>query len=65
MEFDIPRTVIIVAGKPVTKPAVMGSHYWLTDTVIAFAGLDALAVIEATTGKELGRKARKGKPSPQ
>lgn len=65
MEDGIPRTVIVVDGKPVTKPAVMGAHYWLTDTVIAFAGLDALVVIEATTGKELGRKALKGKPSPQ
>jgi dipeptidyl aminopeptidase/acylaminoacyl peptidase len=56
MREGIPWNVVMVDSKPRTKPAELSGHYWLTDEVLAVVESNAIAVIEASTGKELGRR---------
>lgn len=56
MKEGIPLTVVIVDGKPLTKPAQGLGHEWLTNNVVALVDEQALSVVDVTTGKELGRR---------
>jgi hypothetical protein len=52
-----PLSVLAVDGKVITKPAELVDYLWLTDTSLVVVGLEALLVVDAGTGKELGRRA--------
>lgn len=56
MKEGIPQSVLTIDGKNVTKPAQLSDFYWLTESVVVLEELEALAVLDAATGKELNRK---------
>ena len=51
-----PNSVLVVDGKILTKPGPLSDFLWLSETTIAMVELEALAVLDLATGKELGRK---------
>jgi hypothetical protein len=53
----MPLSVVVVDGKPVTKPANVSVYEWLTDTTMVVVELEAITVVDVTSGKELGREA--------
>ncbi len=56
MKEDLPQSVLVVDGKEITKPANLQDYHWLTENTLVVVEAEALAVIDANTGKELGRK---------
>ena len=52
----IPKSVLVVEGKTVSKPAQVFEFFWLTETVIILQEQQAIVVLDVATGKELGRK---------
>ena len=56
MEGGVPRSVLVVDGKAVTRPAGLSDYYWLSETAVALVEEKALVVVDVTSGKELGRK---------
>ena len=55
----IPKSVLVVEGKTVSKPAQVFEFFWLTESIIILQEQQAIVVLDITTGKELGRKATK------
>ena len=55
MTDGMPQSVVVVDGKPLTKPANVSMYEWLTDTTMAVIELEAIAVVDVTSGNELGR----------
>jgi Tol biopolymer transport system component len=57
MDKGNPISVLVVDGKKITKPAGLSSHAWLSDTTLVIQNSDAVVILDATTGQELGRHA--------
>jgi Tol biopolymer transport system component len=55
MKEDLPQSVLVVDGKEITKPANLQDYHWLTENTLVVVEAEALAVVNADTGKELGR----------
>ena len=55
----IPKSVLVVEGKTVSKPAQVFEFFWLTESVIILQEQQAIVVLDVATGKELSRKAIK------
>lgn len=56
MKDGRPFSVLVVDGKDVTQPDEVSYFVWLTESTLAVIELEALAVVNADTSKELGRK---------
>jgi Tol biopolymer transport system component len=52
----MPQSTVVVNGKNLTKPAMTGTHQWLTEKALVVTELEAIVIVDAESGKELGRK---------
>lgn len=56
-DLAAPKSVVVVAGKPLTQPKDLAYAEWLSESTLLVQETEALVVLDAATGKELGRKA--------